>query len=575
MSPLLERDRDVTGATSHTADGFAAFFARKIDSVRSDTAGLPPPPIIACTTSLFTSFRSCSQEEVRKIVMSSPIKSCSLDPVPTFLLREFIDVLLPFVTQMVNASLQQGRLPDSQKHEMVRPLLKKPGLDTADMNNYRPVSNLSFMSKLIERVVSIQLNEYLSANNLIPRFQSAYRQGHSTETALLRVWSDMLMAADNRKVTLLSLLDMSAAFDCVDHSILRHRLQVAVGIGSTALDWIRSFLSGRTQQVVYGGEQSVTSVVLFGVPQGSVLGPLLFVLYTAPLFNIIAQHQVDAHQYADDLQLYLCVPPSEASVATDRLDACLVDVEAWLKASRLRLNPGKTQIMWPGSAQQLAKVRIDEVPVLSSRVRIVDEARNLGVVVDSQLSMSAQVAAVCRGGYYQLRQLRPLKRCMTPEAINTLTHAFISSRLDYCNVLYCGIAERLLSRLQSVQNAAARLVTGLGRREHITPVLQQLHWLPVRQRVQFKLATLVYRSLAKTAPVYLSDECCLASSVGLRSLRSADSRTCIPRRAHNSYGDRCFATAGPNVWNSLPLQLRQPDVSFSCFKKLLKTALFR
>ena len=196
---------------------------------------------------------------------------------------------------MVNASLLRGRVPDSQIHAMVRPLLKKPGLDTADMNNYRPVSNLSFMSKLIERVVSIQLNEYLSANNLIPRFQSAYRQGHSTETALLRVWSDMLMAADNRKVTLLSLLDMSAAFDCVDHSILLHRLQVAVGIGSTALDWIRSFLSGRTQQIVYGGEQSVTSVVLFGVPQGSVLGPLLFVLYTALMFNIIAQHQVDAH----------------------------------------------------------------------------------------------------------------------------------------------------------------------------------------------------------------------------------------------------------------------------------------
>ena len=106
------------------------------------------------------------------------------------------------------------------------------------------------------------------------------------------------LLADNRRVTLLSLLDMSAAFDCVDHSILLNRLQVAVGIGSTALDWIRSFLSGRTQQVVYGGEHSVTLAVLFGVPQGSVLEPLLYVLYTAPLFNVIAQHQVDAHQYA-------------------------------------------------------------------------------------------------------------------------------------------------------------------------------------------------------------------------------------------------------------------------------------
>ena len=139
------------------------------------------------------------------------------------------------------------------------------------------------------------------------------------------------------------------------------------------------------QQVVYGGDQSVTTVVLFGVPQGTVLGPLLYVLYTAPLFNVIAQHRVDAHQYADDLQLYLCVPPAEASVAADRLDACLADVEAWLNGSRLRLNPSKTQVMWFGSAQQLAKVRLDEVPVLSSQVRVVDAARNLGVVVDSQL----------------------------------------------------------------------------------------------------------------------------------------------------------------------------------------------
>ena len=215
----------------------------------------------------------------------------------------------------------------------------------------------------------------------------------------------------------------------------------------------------------------------------------------------------------------------EASIATDRLNACLVDVEAWLKASRLRLNPSKTQVMWLGSAQQLAKVHIDEVPVLPSQVSVVDTARNLGVVVDSRLSMSAHVAAVCRSSYHQLRQLRPLKRCMTDDAIKTLTHAFIGSRLDYCNVLYYGVAEGLLSRLQSVQNAAARLVTGMGRREHITPVPRQLHWLPVRQRVSFKLATLVYRSLAGTAPTYLSNDCRLTTSVGGRPLRSADSMT--------------------------------------------------
>jgi hypothetical protein len=136
---------------------------------------------------------------------------------------------------------------------------------------------------------------------------------------------------------------------------------------------------------------------------------------------------------------------------------------------------------------------------------------------------------------------------MTDEAITTLTHAFIGSRLDYCNALYYSITDGLLGRLQSVQKAATRPVTGVGWREHIAPVLRQLHRLPIRQRVQFNLAPLVYRSLAGTALAYLSDECHLTSSVGVHFSRSAHSRTCVPRRAHNSYGDRCFATAGPSL----------------------------
>ena len=157
---------------------------------------------------------------------------------PTFLVREFVDILLPYLTTMVNASLQQGRLPISQKHAVVTPLLKKPGLDASDLASFRPVSNLTFMSKVVERAVAEQLNSCLTDNKLLPSCQSAYRRHHSTETALLHVWSDVLTAANSRRVTLLSLIELSAAFDCVDHDILLERLRISFGLDDIVLRWI-------------------------------------------------------------------------------------------------------------------------------------------------------------------------------------------------------------------------------------------------------------------------------------------------------------------------------------------------
>jgi len=158
--------------------------------------------------------------------------------------------------------------------------------------------------------------------------------------------------------------------------------------------------------------------------------------------------------------------------------------------------------MWLGSPQQLAKVNVSEVPMASARINVSETARNLGVIVDSLLTLSAQVSAVCRRGYCQLRQLRPLVRLMSSDAVKTLVQVFISYRLDYCNSLFYGITDGLMSRLQSVQNAAAWLVSGARRCDHITPVLQELHWLSVRRRVDFKMATLVYLALSGMAPAY-------------------------------------------------------------------------
>lgn len=230
--------------------------------------------------------------------------------------------------------------------------------------------------------------------------------------------------------------------------------------------------------------------------------------------------------------------------------------------------------MWLGSKHQLDKVGTCNIPVMTTSVSTVVTARDLGVVIDSNLTMSAHISAVCRSAYCQLRQLRLVARSLSVDARTALIQAFITSRLDYCNSLLYGVADDQLRRLQAVQNAAARLITGTRRRDHITPVLQRLHWLPVRQRIMFKLAVLTYKALNGLAPPYLSDDCQLVTATGRRQLRSSSVQTCVVQRTTTRLGDRAFAAAGPRLWNSLPIDLRQPDLSLGQFRRALKTHLF-
>ena len=195
---------------------------------------------------------------------------------------------------------------------------------------------------------------------------------------MLRVLSDALTTADDRQVTLITLLDLSSAFDCVDHVPLLRRLQYNFGFTDNVLRWMTSFVSGRTQQVSYNGQLSSIRPVQFGVPHGSVLGPLLFVLYTADLNKVIASHGLRLHQYADDCQVCVTSSVDDAALAIDRLAGCVADVGAWTSSSRLRLNSSKTQVMWLEHKNQIDKINIRSVPVLSSTLII---ARDLGVVI--------------------------------------------------------------------------------------------------------------------------------------------------------------------------------------------------
>lgn len=229
----------------------------------------------------------------------------SNDVLPPRPFKEVFPTIALDVLNIINSSLINGIVPDGFKHAVVQPLIKKPGLDISVLSNLRSISKLSFISKILEKVVFTQLNVFLEEQKIFEVFQSGFKTNHSTETALLKVFNDILLVTDSGHRVILVLLDLTAAFDTVDHDILLSRLKDCVGIQGSALEWFRSYLTGRSFSVRVGSAESSAAPLNCGVAQGSILAPLLFSLYLLPLGAILRKHGVSFHFYADDSQIYV------------------------------------------------------------------------------------------------------------------------------------------------------------------------------------------------------------------------------------------------------------------------------
>ena len=302
-----------------------------------------------CTTqtslTIFDSFHPVTITQLHTIINSSKPSSCALDPIPTSLLLECLDVILPTLTHIIDTSILSGQFPTNMKTAIVKPLLRKCSLDIDKLKNYRPVSNLSFMSKFFEEVVLQQLVDYLDNNNLLCTSQSVYRPHHSTETLLLKTANNILLGLDKRHVSLLTLLDLSSAFDTIDHNILLDRLNYLHGISGTCLSCFRSYLSNRRQSVAIANRISSAKELHYGVLQGSVLGPILFVLCIQPHSNLIKQHSLSVHLFADDIQIKIYVLPQHVHVAISSVEICISDVKYWMIEKKLQLNNEKTECL--------------------------------------------------------------------------------------------------------------------------------------------------------------------------------------------------------------------------------------
>ena len=317
------------------------------------------------------------------------------------------------------------------------------------------------MSKVIEKVITSRIISHIENNAIIDKFQSAYKCGHSTETALLRVYSDIVTTIGKENGSFLVLPDLSAAFDTIDHSNLFDILEKYVGITGDALQLMKSYFSDRSQSTRIESIMSDIVHIICGVPQGSVLGPLKFCIQLLPLGAILRYHGIGYHIYADDTQLYLSFKCDNPSITLSKLNNCISDIRAWMIKNKLKINDSKTEFIVfrsPQAKQDLSGLSVsvgDSVIAQSSKVR------DLGVIFDQFLNFDEYISGVCRSTHFHLRNIGRIRHLLSYDACAQLIHALMSIRLDYCNSLLYNLPKGSIERLQKIQNQAARILTKL------------------------------------------------------------------------------------------------------------------
>ena len=339
------------------------------------------------------------------------------------------------------------------------------------------MSGRSFLSKLVERIVAAQIRSHMDSHDLSNTFQSAYKVGHSTEIALLCIKNEIHLALSKGMPTALVLFDLSTAFDTIDHDTLLS-YPARFGFAGSALKWFRSYFQDRFQSGKIGSSLSNFFKLTFGVPQGSVVDPLLFSLYTTPLGQVIRKYTgIKYHFYADDTQLFIHLSPDDSLKSFDRLKSCLNDIQVWMSENKLKLNPDKTKFF---GAKDRYKWLSDSFPVniLGNCLSPTDVVRKLGVLFDTKFCFNNHVNSVIKSYFISLRDLHRIRRFLSIDTSVVIANALVSSRLDYCNSLFRSLSSRNATRLQYVQNALARFVTGASKYTHITSTLRTLHWLP-------------------------------------------------------------------------------------------------
>lgn len=483
-------------------------------------------------------FSYITQNDVIESIFNVQSNSIGPDGIDPKFLKIIYPFILPHLTHIFNSIILRSQFPGTWKHAKILPIPKSG-------NEYRPIAILSYVSKVFERIINTQIREYLDNNSLLSNLQSGFRRNHSCVTALQKVSEDLRSCIDSKHISILVLLDHTKAFDSVDYNILCKKLRKMFMFSEQATNLIRSYVTLRSQSVVSGTLWSEPLEVLRGVPQGSILGPLLYTMYSNDLPQCVEHSSI--HMYADDVQLYLESQRSNFGDSIARINSDLNRINTWAISNGLRLNPSKSKCLIISDRYFIVPENVN-IMISNMPISIVSSARNLGVIFNDRLNWQDHIVSAVGKTNAALRNLYVYQQ-FTPEHIRILlAKSFLIPKLIYGCELFSSCSSKMLRKLNVAFNNIIRYVYRLNRRDHVSEFAVRLYGVSFDNLIKIRTLTSMHKILYTKNPPYLYNHIRLAHSP----------RGCqiIQLRHNKQLSDRFFFINAIRLWNQLPSNLQ-------------------
>ena len=493
----------------------------------------------------FLELEQTNEEEVMKLLMSiGDGKATGEDGIPVRFLKSCNNTVVPLITHIINCTITQSKIPNEWKQAVVIPLFKDG--DKNCSSNYRPISILPAISKILEKVVHNQVYTHLSTYNLLSEAQFGFRKNHSTATCILRLLDTIYTGMENGMMTGVIFLDLKKAFDTVNHCILLNKLRT-FGISQKTIDWFRSYLTGRFQAVKHRGVTSEYLEITCGVPQGSILGPLLFIMYINDMVEYVQDCKLSL--YADDTAMYTCCKSNIELMMTLNIELGLIN--EWLKANKLTINVTKTKYVVFGTRHMLQTKPDLNLKIGGKPIERVSTMKYLGVLLDDLLTFEEHITHVVTKSTQKLGILRKSREFLDRKTSTLLYKSLVLPHIDYCDIVYMTTTEYNLHRLQLIQNVVCRIILRADNRTSVTEMHKELSLLTIKERQSLHMSMECFRQVNTQSSLNH-----MFTRVNSRVTRgSTNVNMTVPNLMTNS-GRKSFSFRGPNHWNSLPNEVK-------------------